>query len=142
MSENTRKDDGRIPDEQDALLAADLQRQAVIVYLWFLANLTVLPVIAFVMLLKKRRSIKQQSEFIYKHYRQAIWASIVAGILLALVSIVIAILGGLSNPATWVVLIIYFTLCHSLFIILGVVGLSRASAGKEFRFLSAASWMD
>jgi hypothetical protein len=35
-------------------------------------------------------------------------------------------------PATWVVLILYFTCCHAALVLFGVLGLARAMAGQVF----------
>jgi len=46
----------------------------------------------------------------------------------------ILLLGGYDQPTTWVVLILYFTCCHSALILLGVLGLVKALAGQPYRY--------
>ena len=62
----------------------DQYRRAGHVYLWFLVNLSVLPVIAFVVLLIKHRALSQDDGFLRTHTVQTLVASVVAGGLLAL----------------------------------------------------------
>ena len=41
----------------------------------------------------------------------------------------ILFLGGIDGPYTWMIAIIYFTIAHSSFIILGMIGLIKALEG-------------
>jgi uncharacterized membrane protein len=115
-------------------------RKAGWAYMLFLANLSVLPVIAFIILMILWRSYTANGKFLATHYRETIKASFLAGVLLAIVSVIIVLLGGFQNPWTWVILIIYLTLCHSLFLLLGVLGFSKARNGKSFQFFSITTW--
>ena len=54
--------------------------------------------------------------------------------LLLVVNALILLLGGYDSPSTWVVLILYFSTCHTTLVILGVVGLAKAMAGKHYRY--------
>ena len=110
-------------------------------YVWYLLNISFLPGLGFLMLLLLwQRSRKRCQVFANAHARQGIIASILAGILLTVVSTAIVLVGGLSSPYTWVILILYFTLCHSALIILGIVGYARSSAGKRFEILHFSTW--
>jgi len=68
------------------------------------------------------------------HIKQTLNASIWAGILLVIVNGLILLLGSYSEPWTWVVLIIYFTSIHATLVLLGVVGLSKAMAGRHYHY--------
>ena len=46
----------------------------------------------------------------------------------------ILLLGGYTGAHTWVLVILYFTVCHSTLVLLGVVGLSKAMAGQCWRY--------
>lgn len=116
-------------------------RQAGRPYIFYLLNISFLPVIGFVVQLWLwQRSRSQCRVFANHHARQSILASVGAAVLLGLVSVLILAFGGLSSPYTWVTLILYFTLCHSGLIVLGVVGYARASGGKNFEFLHYSTW--
>ncbi|WP_088707351.1 hypothetical protein [Noviherbaspirillum denitrificans] len=99
----------------------------------FLLNLLVLPGLSFAVLLwlayRHRRS---PSPLARCHLKQAVIASLWAGALLTAVAALILVLGGLHKPATWVVLILYFTCCHAALVLFGIVGLSRAMAEKTY----------
>src|SRR5690606_31068421 len=125
--------DTPIPDEAQ-------RRQARLAYLLYLANLSFLPGVAFIAMLVIWRSLPQRTLFVNDHYQQTTFASIMAGVLLAMVSVVIVTAGGFGNPWTFVVLIIYFTLCHSMLLLLGVFGFTRANNGRPFEFFSIRSW--
>ncbi|MEW8122585.1 MAG: hypothetical protein AB2732_12785, partial [Candidatus Thiodiazotropha endolucinida] len=57
-----------------------------------------------------------------------------AGVLLVIVNLVILLLGGYDGAYTWMVVIIYFTVCHSTLILIGMLGLAKAMAGKCYRY--------
>lgn len=101
----------------------------------YLANLLLLPGLAFLILfalLHKHRHTA--SPLALCHLRQTIAASIWAGILLVIANVAIILLGGYHQPGTWVIAILYFTMFHSTFVLLGVLGLAKAMAGKVFVF--------
>ncbi len=100
----------------------------------YLANLLIAPGLAFLALLWLARQAAAQAPLARGHCRQTIAASLLAGLLLGLASGLILLLGGFDQPATWVVLILYFTCCHSALILLGVLGLVKALAGQPFRY--------
>jgi len=111
------------------------QRLAILAEALYLANLLLLPGIAFIALatlyMKQRPSTPPLSRC---HLLQTMSASLWAGLLLCIVSLLIILLGGLHSPYTWMVVIIYFTTCHTTLVLLGIVGLARAMAGKQFHY--------
>ena len=99
----------------------------------YLINLLLLPGLAFAALLwLAHRNRRTSSELARCHLKQTVVASLWAGALLMAVTASILLLGGLRDPDTWVLLILYFTCCHSALALLGIVGLSRAMAGKPY----------
>ena len=60
--------------------------------------------------------------------------SLWAGILLVCLNAAILLLGGYHSTSVLVVLVLYFFTVHSLLILLGMIGLARAMAGKPFRY--------
>lgn len=114
----------------------------------YLANLLILPGIAFVMLcilwwkhhahtsemhsLEKIDARRQQ--VMVSHLDSAFRGSILAGTLIVIVSSIMVAWGDLSNPYFWVTLVLYFTVVHTSLVLTGIVGLSRALAHKPFRF--------
>lgn len=115
-------------------MEADFDRDiAVQAELCFLLNLLVLPGVAFVaLLLIARKHWHSDNPLTRCHLRQAVRASIWSGVLLAIVSIIILAMGNFGSVWTWMVLLLYFICCHSLLILLGVWGVTQASAGKIF----------
>lgn len=102
----------------------------------YLANLLLLPVVAFLLLLvlyfrNGKSSIDGLSAC---HLRQTLSASIWAGIILIVFIAGVFLLGGFDSAATWVVVILYFTVIHAAFVLLGALGLARAMSGKHFHF--------
>ena len=109
------------------------RRIAIQAELLYLLNLLLLPGLAFVALLwLAHRHQQHRSALVRCHLRQTIFASLWAGALLLLVTVLIIFLGGFQVVMTWVVLILYVICCHSLLILLGVLGLSRAMAGHPY----------
>jgi len=99
----------------------------------YLINLMLAPGFAFFVLLwLARRHGGGASALVRCHLRQTIVASLWAGVLLMAVTLSIVLLGGFDNPATWMVLILYFVCCHAVLILFGVLGLSRAMSGQIY----------
>ena len=99
----------------------------------YLSNLLIAPGLAFLTLLWLyfKRSTSTPALAVC-HLRQAIGASLWAGVLLVIANAAIILLGGYAAPKTWMIVIIYFTTCHSTLVLLGVLGLAKAMAGQKF----------
>lgn len=103
----------------------------------FLLNLLLTPGIAFLILVWLRWYYKDQAKtsiLVRCHFAQTFFVSLWGGVLLVIASLIIVALGGLHSEWTWVVVIIYFTCIHSSLVLLGVVGLSRAMASREYTY--------
>ena len=114
--------------------------RARVAWLLFLANLSLLPGLAFLVMLLLWRRAGSRAPFVAAHFRQAVIGSVAAGVLLAIVSVLIVLAGGLHTPWTLVILVLYFTLCHSVLLLLGVLGFSRANNGRPFEFFRIGTW--
>lgn len=101
----------------------------------YLINLLLAPGLAFVLLLLLYRRHRDSADPLTRcHVRQAFAASLMAGLLLAGVPALIALAGDLDHPATWMALLLYFVCCHAALVLLGVLGLARALAGKPYTY--------
>ena len=111
------------------------QTLAVIAQSLYLANLLLLPGVAFLLLalLYWRRS-GEAPALARCHLRQAWYGSLWAGALIIGVNLLILLLGGYHAAGTWAILITYFTVIHSSLVVLGILGLARALAGQCWRF--------
>ncbi|MCM8856220.1 MAG: hypothetical protein LC541_12530 [Candidatus Thiodiazotropha sp.] len=113
-------------------------RLAIIAESLYLANLLLVPGFAFIILMviffKHRKETPPTPPLALSHLQQTLSASLWAGVLLVLVNLFIVLMGGYSGPNTWMAVIIYFTLCHSTLILIGMFGLAKALAGKCFRY--------
>ena len=109
--------------------------RAVLAESLYLANLLLIPGLAFLALaVLFRRRDPAHSPLAAAHLEQTFYASLWAGILLVIVNLTIVLLGGYSGAYTWVVVIVYFTVCHSTLVLLGMFGLAKALAGQCFHF--------
>ncbi len=121
-------------------MADDLQEPpgqgfAIVAELLYLANLLIAPGLAFIALLYfYRKKMQGAPSLAVCHLQQTLAASLWAGVLLVLVNLLILALGGYEGTYTWMLVIIYFTVCHSTLVLLGVLGLAKAMAGQCFRF--------
>ena len=101
----------------------------------YLLNLMVVPGIAFAVIawlwFAKRKTASALDRC---HLDQVFFASLWAGVLLVVANVAIVLLGGYDTAYTWVVVILYFTTCHSTLIFFGAFGLSRALSGKPYRY--------
>ena len=100
-----------------------------------LLNLTFLPVIGFIWLLLIAKKV-DTNEIDYYHVRLAMKINISAAVALLLVSGLILAWGGLSSAYTWVYIITYFTLVHSLFILVATWALVLSWTGKKIKPLN------
>jgi len=101
----------------------------------YLANLLVLPGVAFLILAwLALRAGAETPKLARAHLDQTFSASLWAGGLLVAVNALILLLGGYRGGHTWAVLILYFTVCHSTLVLVGVVGLAKAMAGQCWRY--------
>ena len=98
-------------------------QQASSIALWSILNLTFLPVLSFIILLDKN-SLSDS------HLKFAIKLNLLAAAALIFVSILMIMLGGFNSGWTWVFVITYFVLVHTIFIVFAVWALIRAWAGN------------
>ncbi|TAK99818.1 MAG: hypothetical protein EPO09_00570 [Aquabacterium sp.] len=119
----------------DASRADQGQRLAVIAESLYLANLLVLPGIAFGVLLWLWLQHKDSAPPLARqHLLQALWASVVSGVLILCLSVGLVALGGWHQPWTWVVVITYFVCVHGMLVLLGMFALAKAMAGQGWRY--------
>ena len=103
-----------------------------------LLNLTILPVISFIVLLLIYR--KTEAEMIDRyHVMLGIKINIIAAAVLFLVSALMIFLGGFNSPWTWVYVISYFTIVHTVFIVFALWALVRAWSGDKLTTSAQAS---
>jgi hypothetical protein len=110
------------------------QRLAITAEGLYLANLLLLPGLAFAVLLWLFLRHREAAPLAREHLRQTLAASLWAGGLLVVANLVIITLGGYRSGHTWMVVILYFVVCHSSLVLLGMVGLSKALAGQSWRY--------
>jgi hypothetical protein len=121
----------------------DQRTHAVQAEVLYLLNLLIAPGLAFLLLLwlayQQRASVNPLTRC---HVRQAITASIGAGLLITTVPALIWLFADLENPAVWVFLILYILCCHGTMVLLGVLGLSRAISSQTFVYplIGASKW--
>ena len=97
-----------------------------------LLNLTLLPVISFIFLLLTYKKTQLNSIDRY-HTVLGIKISMIAAAVLFLVSGLMIFLGGFDSPWTWVYVISYFTIVHTIFIVFAIWALVRAWSGEKLR---------
>ncbi len=103
----------------------------------YLANLLVIPVIAFLIpgALLMRCDKATPPPLAAAHVDQTFSASLWAGgVLLVIVNASILLFGGYEGIHTWTLVTLYFTICHSATVLFSVVGLAKAMAGQCWRF--------
>lgn len=97
-----------------------------------LLNLTLLPVISFIALLLIYKKTTPDAIDRY-HVLLGIKINLIAAAVLFLVSALMIFLGGFDSPWTWVYVISYFTLVHTLFIVFALWALVRAWSGDRLK---------
>ena len=97
-----------------------------------LLNLTLLPVISFIILLLIYKKT-QTNNIDHYHAKLGIKINLIAAAVLFLVSALMILLGGFNSPWTWVYVISYFTIVHTGFIVIAVWALVRSWSGDKLR---------
>jgi hypothetical protein len=97
-----------------------------------LLNITFLPGITFILLMIRLKQTSKIS-FSYYHLLVAIKLNLFAAMALILISILMIFLGGFYSAWTWVFVITYFVLVHSIFITFAVWTLIRSWSGNKIR---------
>jgi hypothetical protein len=105
-------------------------KQASNIALWSILNLTFLPVFAFIILLMKLNKCRANSLSDY-HLKFAIQLNLIAAAALIFVSVLMIFLGGFNSGWTWVFVITYFVLVHTIFIVFAVWALIRSWSGNK-----------
>lgn len=101
----------------------------------YLANLLLVPGLSFLLLLWLHFRHRHSAPALARcHLRQAVAGSLWAGVFLVVVNVLILAGGGYSGPYLWMYVLIYFTVCHSTLILIGMFGLSKAMAGRPYRY--------
>lgn len=97
-----------------------------------LLNLTILPLVGFIALLfiLKKTNVGEIDRY---HVVLGLKLNIVAAVVLFFVSGAMILVGGFDSPWTWVYVISYFTLVHTVFIIISVWALVRSWSGQRLR---------
>lgn len=99
----------------------------------YLVNLMLAPGLAFlaiVWLWLKRR--KDAPPLARCHLDQTFYVSLWGGVLLVAANAALLLVFGWDWEWTWVFVIMYFTCVHSTLILLGMLGLAKAMAGKPY----------
>jgi uncharacterized Tic20 family protein len=110
---------------------------AVLIESLYVANLLILPILAFVVLalifIKKHGELPTLAD---SHLEQTISASIWIGIIFFVAAITIMMMNllGMEDVTLWIITIITFTIIHATMVLFGVFGLAKALAGKCWRY--------
>ena len=95
-----------------------------------LLNLTFLPILGFFWLLFNLRKVSKEGIDHY-HIILGIKLNLVAGILLFTVSGLMLYFGGFESAWTWVYVITYFMMVHTIFIVIAVWAMVRSWSGQK-----------
>lgn len=99
----------------------------------YLVNLMLAPGLAFLVLawlwLRRRHDAPPLARC---HLDQTFFVSLWGGVLLVVANAVLFLMFGWDREWTWVIVVLYFTAVHSTLILLGMVGLAKAMAGKPY----------
>jgi hypothetical protein len=102
---------------------------------WYLLNLTLMPVLGFfVLIFYYDKYFDKVGALVDNHLVQTLNAALWLGSALVLMSSFVFFVTGINNITGWVIVILYITCIHSIFILLGVIGLVKALAGQFYSF--------
>lgn len=113
------------------------QGLAVLAESLYVANLLILPFIAFTILVLVYLTKRPLAPPLAKsHLDQTVSASIgIAVMFIVCIGIIMWLrTWGLEDVSVWIIVVIVFTLIHATMVLLGVLGLAKAMAGKCWRY--------
>jgi len=109
------------------------QSLAIAAEMLYLVNLMLAPGLAFLVLawlwLKRRHDAPPLAR---GHLDQTFFVSLWGGVLIVVANTALFMVFGWDWEWTWVIVVLYFTAVHSTLILLGMVGLAKAMAGKPY----------
>jgi uncharacterized membrane protein len=101
----------------------------------FLANLLLIPVVPFLVLVYLYRKYSEEPGSVaFNHLRQTLIASVLAGIFIVIIVGVFYFFSSTSAAITWTIILTYLTCVHSMFVMFGIYGLSKAMANQKVKF--------
>jgi uncharacterized Tic20 family protein len=101
----------------------------------YLANLLMLPGIAFIAILWLYfRNKESAPKLALCHLRQTVSATLWAIAIILVLNGVIIASGGYGTSRMWMIIMIYFEVIHVPLILIGVVGALKALQGKPFKY--------
>lgn len=127
----------RLDDSTRETPPAAGQGLAVLAESLYVINLLLLPFLAFIALallfVKKHATAPPLAR---SHLEQTVTASIAIAIMFAACAGIIMLLRsrGLEDVNVWIIVVIVFTIIHATMVLLGVLGLAKAMAGKCWRY--------
>lgn len=111
------------------------QSLAVMAETLYLVNLMLAPGLGFLAIawlwLKRRKDAPPLARC---HIDQTFFVSLWGGMLIVVANAALFLIFGWDWEWTWVFVIMYFTCIHSTLILLGMLGLAKAMAGKPWRY--------
>lgn len=117
--------------------AVEGQNLAVVAESLYVANLLILPFIAFFVLVtiffKQHASAPPLAR---SHLEQTLYASIGIAIMFLVCAVIILLLKawGLEDVGLWMIVVIVFTIIHATMVLFGVLGLAKAMSGKCWQY--------
>jgi len=124
--------------EHDIATKENIEKEtniAIVAEALFLANLLLIPVIPFLVLFYLFRKYAQKPGSVaYNHLRQTFIASILAGLFIVIIAGVFYFFSSTSAAITWTIILTYLTCVHSVFVMMGIYGLSKAMVGQKVKF--------
>jgi hypothetical protein len=101
----------------------------------YLINLMLAPGLAFLILMWMWFKRRQDAPPLARcHLDQTFFVSLWGGLLIVGANALLFLWLGWDWEWTWVIVVIYFTCVHSTLILLGMVGLAKAMAGKTYAY--------
>ncbi len=126
-----------VNNSTDSSLDPNDRKVAIMAESLYVANLLILPGIAFIFLaLLFTKNHGSALPLARSHMEQTMSASIWIAVLLFTVSITVLMLNlaGVEDVTIWMIVVILFTIIHATMVLLGVVGLAKALSGKCWRY--------
>lgn len=125
-----------MPSSNESQTLPEKERDdAIRVQAWYLINLLLLPGIGLLVLLYYRARFQriETTRLARDAVQKSIIMSLLGGSLILLGCGAMLLIWG-NTGATWMTLILYFTVLHSVFVLWGILALARVMAGKRVSY--------
>ncbi len=109
---------------------------------FFIANLIFVGIFYLALWVLYLRRYKNAAPLTQNHLKQTLFASSISTAIFLIINLIIILSSGYASVTALLSLEVYFMLLAPVFLLAGIIGFSKAVAGKDFRYPLLARQMN